>query len=193
MFRRGFFFFVDSDNVGIGKALLQLYLGLPNTTVIVGIRDPGHPSADDIRHLPVAANSHLIIIKIDSASSTDAQAAIDILESQHGIKKIDTLIANAGIANWAAAAQTTVSELEDHLKINAVGPFALYSAARRLLSNSKTPKFIVISTELGSFGLMKERPLPAIAYGASKAAVNYLVVKLHHEEPDLIALPIHPG
>jgi NAD(P)-dependent dehydrogenase (short-subunit alcohol dehydrogenase family) len=35
--------------------------------------------------------------------------------------------------------------------------------------------------------------LPVTAYGSSKAAVNYIVRKIHFENPDLIAFPIHPG
>ncbi|KAF4963484.1 hypothetical protein FSARC_8493 [Fusarium sarcochroum] len=179
--------------LGIGRALSQLYLGRADTTVIATVRNLEHSSVDKLRSLPVATNSRLITIKIDSASPTDAEEAVQILKSQYKITKLDTLIANAGIGNWMSAAETTPSELEDHLKINTVGPFILYTTTKQLLLNSKNPKFIVISTELASIGMIKDRPLPALAYGVSKAAINYLVVKLHHEESSLIAVPIHPG
>jgi NAD(P)-dependent dehydrogenase (short-subunit alcohol dehydrogenase family) len=40
---------------------------------------------------------------------------------------------------------------------------------------------------------MESVPLKSTAYGASKAAVNYIVRKIHFENPGLIAFPISPG
>jgi norsolorinic acid ketoreductase len=64
---------------------------------------------------------------------------------------------------------------------------------RQLLLASKTPRFVVVSTELGSIGFQSQRPIPDVAYGMSKAAVNFFVNKIHPEEEAIIAFPIHPG
>lgn len=40
---------------------------------------------------------------------------------------------------------------------------------------------------------MDKYPIPATAYGASKAALNYVVRKIHVENEGLIAFPLHPG
>ncbi|RSL85275.1 hypothetical protein CDV31_016585 [Fusarium ambrosium] len=134
---------ITGANRGIGKDLLKLYLNLPQTTTIAAVRSLTHPSVDEIRNLPVASGSELIVVKIDS----------------------DTVIANAGIGkDWSLVAQTAIDEVEDHFKINSVGPFALYLAMRPLLLASADPKFVVLSTELGSIGLQGERKIQDVAY-----------------------------
>ncbi|KAI8663509.1 hypothetical protein NCS57_00952200 [Fusarium keratoplasticum] len=185
---------ITGANRGIGRDLLKLYLNLPQTTAIAAVRNLAHPSVDDLRSLPVASGSRLIVVKIDSAFLEDPKDAVAVLRNEHGITQLDTIIANAGIGkDWSLVAQTDIAEVEDHFKINSVGPFTLYLATRSLLLASANPKFIVLSTELGSIGLQGERKIQDVAYGMSKAAVNFFVGKLHHEEPKLTAFPIHPG
>ena len=40
---------------------------------------------------------------------------------------------------------------------------------------------------------MEQLPIKSTAYGMSKAAVNYMVRKLHFENPGLVAFVISPG
>lgn len=142
----------------------------------------------------MAPGSRLIVVQIDSGSLTSAQQAVEELRERNGITQFDTVIANAGIGkNWELIVQTPIQEIEDHLKINSVGPCILYLAVRHLLFKAPKPKFVVLSTELGSIGLLAERPIKDVAYGMSKAAINFFVAKLHYEEPGLITFPIHPG
>jgi norsolorinic acid ketoreductase len=153
-----------------------------------------HPSVNEIRKLPVATGSRHIVVKIDSNSLTDAEAAAKQLQSSFGITKLDTVIANAGIGtSWDPVARTPLQEVQNHFHTNAVGPFSLYLAMRSLLLASPKPRFVVVSTVLGSIGDQGNRPIPDVAYGMSKAAVNFFVSKIHHEEPKIIAFPIHPG
>ena len=92
------------------------------------------------------------------ASSADAETAVEKLQSQFGITKLDTVIANAGIGkHWDIIARTPIQEVEDHLQTNSVGPFNLYLAVISLLLASQKPRFVVISTVLGSIGLQGER------------------------------------
>jgi norsolorinic acid ketoreductase len=46
---------------------------------------------------------------------------------------------------------------------------------------------------VGSIGDMESMPLKSSAYGGSKAELNYIVRKIHFENPGLIAFPISPG
>ena len=141
----------------------------------------------------MGTNSRLVVVQIDSEVPSDAQRAVAELRASHGITKLDTVIANAGIGKfWGPVADTPVSEVDDHFRVNSAGPFVLYLATRTLLLESSQPRFVVISTELGSIAMQPERPIPDVAYGMSKAAVNFFVGKLHLEEPNLIAFPIHP-
>jgi norsolorinic acid ketoreductase len=179
---------------GIGRELLKKYLAQPDRTVISAVRDTEHQTVNEIRQLPVAANSRHIVVKIDSNSLTDAEDAAKKLQSQFGITKLDTVIANSGIGKyWNVIAKTPIQEVEDHFRTNSIGPVTLYLAMRSLLLAAPKPRFVVVSTDLASIGLLGERPIPDVAYGMSKAAVNFFVAKLHHEEPGVIAFPIHPG
>ncbi|KAJ5620584.1 hypothetical protein N7510_004568 [Penicillium lagena] len=185
---------ITGSNRGIGKELLNLYLSRPSTTVISGVRDVNHPSVAELQKLPVGPGSRLIVLQLDSSSPTDAGAAVSRLESEFGITKLDTVIANAGIGKfWGLTTETPVKEVEEHFEVNAVGPFRLFQAVQPLLFKASTPRFVVISTVLGSIELQKNMTVPDVAYGMSKAAVNFFTTKIHHENPQLIAFPIHPG
>ncbi|RSL74753.1 hypothetical protein CEP53_000022 [Fusarium sp. AF-6] len=96
---------ITGANRGIGKDLLKLYLSLPQTTAIAAVRSLSHPSVDEIRDLPVASGTRLIVVKIDSASMEDPKDAATVLQDQYAITKLDTVIANAGIRKgWSLVA-----------------------------------------------------------------------------------------
>jgi norsolorinic acid ketoreductase len=50
-----------------------------------------------------------------------------------------------------------------------------------------------VSSVLGSIGALGGEAGPTLAYGASKAAANFFVRKVHFEHGDVVALAIHPG
>ena len=53
---------------------------------------------------------------------------------------------------------------------------------------STKPKFIVVSSGMGSITIGANLPVNTYAYGASKAAVNWVTRKLHHDFPDFSEL-----
>ena len=113
--------------------------------------------------------------------------------SKRGITKIDTIIANAGLGETFQSATTTpMDELRSSFEINTLGPIKLFQAAFPLLSKSTDPKFVFISSSLGSIGDM-EGNVPSLAYGVSKAAANYFVRKVHFEHEEITAVAVHPG
>jgi norsolorinic acid ketoreductase len=117
-----------------------------------------------------------------------------VLKSKHQISHIDTVVANAGIANyWATALETPISEFKDHLNVNTTGTLILFQAVYELLSKAKNPKFIPIGTPVGSIGEQENYPLGSTAYGTSKAALNFLTRKLHFEHENMIIYPLAPG
>lgn len=71
-------------------------------------------------------------------------------------------------------------------EVNTLGPLVLYQAFASLLVPGA--KFVVISSLIGK--ITDAIPYSYIAYGASKAAVNYITKKLDQETPDLIAFPV---
>lgn len=183
---------ITGANRGIGLGLTKVFLMRPSTTVVAAVRDPS--SAKSLSSLPTAADSRLIVVKVDSTSSTDALSAVDSLKSQ-GISHLDVVIANSGIAShYGPAASTPLEEARAHFEVNALGPLALFQATMPLLQKSDvTPKFVAVSTILSSLGDMEQMPMPTTAYGSSKAALNYIVRKIHFENEWLIVFPIHPG
>jgi norsolorinic acid ketoreductase len=144
--------------------------------------------------LKPGSGSRLIIVKIESTSTTDAADAVKLLGSKYDIKHLDVVIANAGIAKfWGTALETPVSEFKDHLDVNVTGTLVLFQAVHELLSMGSNPKFIPIGTPVGSIGEMEDFALGSTAYGSSKAALNFLTRKLHLENPNMIIYPLAPG
>lgn len=177
--------------LGIGKGLLEIYLARPSHTVIAAVRDPA--TASSLSSLPKGKDSTLIIVKIDSASETDAAAAVEVLKTKHGITTLDIVIANAGISNSAPCPVATVplAEIHSHLQVNGLGPIVLFQAVFPLLG--KDAKFVYTSSAIATIGGMEMRPFSLLPYGASKAFGNYFVRKIHFENEGLVAFAMDPG
>ena len=165
--------------------------------------------------LPHGKGSKLVIVTLDSRSqdpdaspdgpdpasspSDDTSAAIATIQNPpHNICRIDVVIANAAVAHsFAPVASMRLVNLLDHVAVNVWAPVRLFQAALPLLRRSATPKFVVVSSVAGSLGfmdrLMAIHQGPVAAYGASKAMVNFLVRRIHFEEPELTAFVIDPG
>ncbi|KAK5053914.1 hypothetical protein LTR84_001876 [Exophiala bonariae] len=182
-------------DLGIGKVLLSTYLARPQHTVIAGLRDINGTSAKTLQDLPHGSDSKVITVQIDSASTTDAATAISTLKSQHSITHLDVVIANAGVSKYFGPARATpAAEMTEHFAINTVAPLLLFQATATLLDAAPgTPKFVVLSSGAGSLGMVEDLPVENTAYGASKAAANFVTRRIHYENPRLVAFPINPG
>jgi norsolorinic acid ketoreductase len=143
----------------------------------------------------VGDNSSLIVIPFDSSSEKSINDAINTLKIQYSITSLSVVIANAGMVEfYGTILQTPIQGTRDHYNTNTVGVLALFQAVHPLLANTPggvLPKFVTISSTVGSIGIME--PLNATAYGMSKAALNWLTRNIHLEHSGLIAFPIHPG
>lgn len=94
---------------------------------------------------------------------------------------------------YGAATETPVSEVREHFEINTVAPLVLFQATHKLLAKSSKPIFLAVSTGVSTITDMHKFPLPVTAYGSSKAALNYIVRKIHFENEQLISFVINPG
>jgi norsolorinic acid ketoreductase len=139
----------------------------------------------------------LIIVPFDSASERSVKKAIDTLAAEYSLTTLSVVIANAGKAEfYGTVLQTPVEGAREHFNINTVGTLALFQAVYPLLTatpDGTLPKFITVSSTVGSIGDMEQWPMSATAYGMSKAALNWLTRNIHIENQGLIAFPIHPG
>jgi norsolorinic acid ketoreductase len=189
-------YLVTGANRGIGKGLTAELLQRPNTTVIAGVRDTTK-SATVLGSLPAATGSRLILVKLDLQSETDAKDAVSELALEHGITSLDFVISNAGIAHSGTiVAETSSDTLREHFNTNTFGPVLLFQALKPLLQASKNgkPVFVAISAIIGSIEFQKAfARFPSSPYGASKAALNWVVRRIHFEEPWLTAYVTHPG
>ena len=103
-----------------------------------------------------------------------------------------------GIAGTEPLITTTAEDFENYFRVNTLGPLVLFQAFHDLLVKSTKPekKFIITSTLAASITAVPNVPFPIGAYGASKAAVNYVAAKLqqeHGEKEKIAIVSIHPG
>ena len=84
--------------------------------------------------------------------------------------------------------ETPPDVLQEHFNVNAGGSLVIFQATYHLLkASTKSPKFIPITSGIGSLTAYISAPLGYLAYGVSKAALNYLARKIHFENDWLSA------
>ncbi|KAH7354720.1 hypothetical protein BKA65DRAFT_524489 [Rhexocercosporidium sp. MPI-PUGE-AT-0058] len=175
---------ITGANRGLGLGLLTHYLSLPSHTIVACLRSPSHPTSHYLTTLPPGPNSHLIILELDASLPADATTAIQSLQETHQINHIDIVIASAGICN----------SCPKHMDVNFYAVLALYQATRSLLRKSKReggPMFVPVGSTAGC--LANQPAMPNGTYGPSKAALNWLTIRINAEDDWLNAWVMIPG
>ncbi|KAH3685850.1 hypothetical protein WICPIJ_003176, partial [Wickerhamomyces pijperi] len=114
------------------------------------------------------------------------------LTSQLPDAPLDVLILNAGIAKTFDPVAATARDMWlDHFVTNTVGPIMVFQQLQHLLERSSSPQVYFVSTMGGS--IQSHLPFPSGAYGASKAALNFIARKLSEELPHIKVVSVHPG
>lgn len=163
-------------------------------TVIAAVRDANNESSKSLLSLATATGSKVIVVSIESTNESSAKAAIESLKTKYGINKIDVVIANAGISKfYGPVKDTPIQEMRDHFEVNTIGVLVLFQAIYALLTASPDPIFVAISTGTASIGDMGSLPIPSTPYSISKTALNFLVRKIHFENPNITAFSLSPG
>lgn len=180
---------------GLGKGLVAAYLRQTDNVVIAAVRNPDDSNSQLLQQLPRAQSTILIVVKINSTSTTDAEMAVERLRSEYNITSLDVVIANAGMAQTFPRVESAAAiDMLNHYQVNAIGVVILLQAVLPLLRKSrKVPKFIAMSSETGTVGNQEKFEIPNAVYGPTKAALNWILKKVHMEHEDLIAFPAHPG
>lgn len=190
---------ITGANKGIGRAITAILLGRPSTTVLALVRDPTDPTSSSLAALPKCPTSAVHVICF--AADTDA-----ITPLPEGVTHIDVVIANAGASSgYKPVLATNPDDLIFDFTVNAVGALRLFKAAWPLLQKStdvatgdnsgRGPKFILMTSSVGSIGGQQQESFPSTAYGMSKAAANWLVAKIgvEHGPQGLSVMALHPG
>ncbi|OTA97782.1 hypothetical protein M434DRAFT_26518 [Hypoxylon sp. CO27-5] len=186
---------ITGVSTGIGRELAERYLERPNHIVVGSIRDESKPEISTLKNAKVAPGSRLLLVHIESTSFTDTANALNaVVES--GIDHVDIIIANAGGSPHVQPLDVVdAKDMISNFHVNAVAPLVLFQTFKPLLQKSRrSPKWISVTTGGGSISLMESiRSWVGPAYGASKAALNWITCAIHFENEWLMATAIHPG
>ena len=176
---------ITGANKGIGFETAR-QLGKQGITVIVGARDvaKGQAAADMLKKEGIDARA----VKLDVVNSTDIKAVAEKIEKDFG--KLDILINNAGVMfepiggnNASTVSEETIRKTFD---TNFFGVIAVTRAFLPLLKKSDAGRIVNVSSILGSLTLHATEGSPiyeakALAYDASKSALNAYTIHLAHE------------
>ncbi|KAI1613106.1 toxin biosynthesis ketoreductase [Exophiala viscosa] len=187
-------YLITGANRGIGRGLTDLILQRPDTRVIGLVRNP-----EDETSKSLAASSpdpkRLLILPYDAKDPNSASSAISTLETTHEVKHLDVVIANAGALLWHGPAVDTPGDaILDSITVNTIGPLLLFRACLPLMQASPAPKFIAISSAIGSTGQIPQfKQSQTLPYGVSKAALNHTFRKLSVDHPEIVIELLTPG
>ncbi|KAG2168138.1 hypothetical protein JADG_007878 [Aureobasidium aubasidani] len=174
---------ITGANRGLGLALTTTLALRPNTVIFACIRTFTPETTEILTSLPVGQDSYVAPLQIDAAVPLHAKQAVESITHMYGYDHVDVVIANSGISDYyGSAAETPLEALRTHFEVNTIGPLALFQAFLPLLLQSAHPRFVAMTSGAASLSDMEHMPLmPVTAYGASKAALNYIVRKIHFE------------
>lgn len=90
--------------------------------VICAVRNPTDATSQSLSQLSLGTGSQLIIVKIDSTVDSDAQDAVKLIQNEHGIAKLDIVIANAGYGTvYGDLSQVEPDDVRRSVEVNAIG------------------------------------------------------------------------
>jgi len=188
--------FITGATRGVGLAVVkQLLTTQSDSIVFAGARNP--TTATSLKDLVASYPSRLHIVKLDSTSAEDAKKAAAYVEKT--TDGLDYVFANAGYVEPSQQKfleEVSTAAIKEHFEVNTVGPIILFQALYPLLLKRQTRKFIAVSTVLSSMAIkLPSLAVPDSPYTLSKAALNFLVVKIaaEYKQKGVIALAVHPG
>jgi NAD(P)-dependent dehydrogenase (short-subunit alcohol dehydrogenase family) len=183
---------VTGANKGLGLEVAR-QLGKHGITVVLGARDVRAGEVATATLVGEGIDAHFV--RLDVTRETDVDALPAFFESKFG--RLDILINNAGIAEWAKNGVETFRKTFD---VNVFGVVAVTEALLPLLQKSPAGRIVIQSSMLGSLATIESAQGDFVnfvvpAYTSSKAAINgytvCLAVKLRGTRIKVNAA--HPG
>ena len=178
---------VTGASRGLGFGLVRA-LAERGDRVLAACRTPEEASA--LQGLAVTARKDIAVHRMDVADGASVAAARAVV----GDAPVHVIINNAGVIG--PQRQTTLDMDFDGfletLAVNTLGPLRVVQAFLPNLRAAPAPKVLTITSRMGSFA---ESGTDRIAYRASKAAVNRVMLALARDlEPEGIAVGlVDPG
>ncbi len=172
---------ITGANKGIGLETAR-QLGRQGITVLLGSRDAGRGAAAVADLAKDGVSASVLPLEVIDAPSIAAAAAR--VAQEHG--RLDILINNAGILDYAAETgpeSTTLATYRRVFETNFFGLIAVTQAFLPLLKKSPAGRIVNLTSILGSLAEHSDRNSPIFqarytAYDTSKAAVNLYTVEL---------------
>lgn len=193
---------VTGGNKGIGLETVR-QLAQKGIKVYLGARDQDR-GQQAIETLKSENLSNVVLVKLDMADASTFQGVRELIEDEEG--KLDILVNNAGIQiedpTWSANTATNIAPdvLRKTFEVNFFGLVELTNTILPLLKKSEAGRIVNLSSILGSLQLHTEADNPlyntkALAYNASKAALNMYTIHLAHalQDTNIQANSAHPG
>ena len=189
---------ITGANKGLGLEMAR-QLGHSGVQVLMAARDArkGEEAAAKLRDEGLDVQ----FLKLDIENPDDRAAAAGTVEAKFG--KLDILINNAGVAEGGfqvSVSATTESSLRRTFETNFFAPVSLTRALLPLILKSDAGRIVNMSSILGSQTLHADPKSPiygfkALAYDASKAALNSFTIHLAYELKDtkIKVNSAHPG
>lgn len=162
---------ITGASSGIGKTIAHHFAR--NQFTVLGATRSGiyHFSYDDHNQVHESLE---IDITFDLSNVKSVKDTIDYIKDRYG--RIDCLVNSAGIAHGSLIQMTRLEDLQRCMNINFIGQICVIQESIRLLRKSEAPCIINIS----SISAFRSDP-GSIAYGASKAALNFATSVLSSE------------
>lgn len=191
---------VTGANRGIGFETAK-GLGELGIHVLIGARDfaKGQAAVDQLIAQGISAEA----VVYDAATPKAADAVYELISRKFG--KLDILVNNAGVLNeplMGANNSSSVSQdtLRKTFEVNFFAVIELTQKLLPLIRKAPVGRIVNLSSILASLTLhsMKDSPIgpaKAVAYNASKSALNAYTVHLAHELSDtpIKVNAAHPG
>lgn len=145
---------------GLGRAY-ALDLAARGAQVVVNDRDP-HPATEVVKEI-LDAGGEAIADANDVSQADTAQALVDVALAQFG--RVDVLVNNAGIIQWAGLPDVDWANIAAHLDVHVGGTFNTIKAAWPHMAEAGYGR-IVNTTSSGVFGLAAN-----VGYATAKGAI----------------------
>jgi NAD(P)-dependent dehydrogenase (short-subunit alcohol dehydrogenase family) len=176
---------ITGANKGLGFETARQLVAAGHT-VWIGARDAGRgqQAADGL-------GAKFVQLDVTDDASVAAAAAT--------VGQVDVLVNNAGIPGpWLAVGDVTADTMRAPFETNVFGLVRVTHAFLPLLSASANPVVVNVSSGLGSITraldpTAMEYAFPALAYGATKAAVNMITVQYAKAYPAMRVNTVDPG
>jgi NAD(P)-dependent dehydrogenase (short-subunit alcohol dehydrogenase family) len=176
---------VTGANRGIGLEFVRQYAA-DGARVFACARDP--EAADELKKVIAASGGKASLHHLDVTDVAQLAALA------HGLRNevIDILINNAGIDGPMSHGVIDEEKWLEVFRVNTIAPYRIARALHGHMKKSSSPKIVSISSQLGS---ISQSSGYALDYGASKAALNYVMhaLAMQWSKDGFIIVSMSPG